>query len=80
MNVCVWVILKAACEALVSKMNIDNFWSHIFIIAIMTENWNTVLSYLIVKIFGVHLVIFADSYMKKNPLKVFKATPIFSAW
>ena len=45
----------------------------------MTENWNTVLSYSIVKIFGVRLVIFADSYMKKNPLKVFKATPTFSA-
>ena len=35
-NVCIWVILKAVCQALVSKMDISPItseWSHIFIIA-----------------------------------------------
>ena len=39
MNVCFWVILKAVCQALGSKINISlstSEWLHIFIIAIMT--------------------------------------------
>ena len=35
-NVCIWVILKAVCQVLVSKMDISPItseWSHVFIIA-----------------------------------------------
>ena len=74
-NVCFWAILKAVCQALFSKMNISPItseWSHIFIIAIWHQNWKTVLSCSITKMFWVHLIIFTDNYIKKNSKTVLK--------